>query len=325
MIEVALVGQLQVEASELIRPADVEVRFLPVPDVSDHRTVLEVLARAQVVVGALPASSVPMPHLRMVHVVGAGVDHIPVDALPEGTFLCNVYEHDHGIAEHVVMMLLALRRDLPGLDRRMRAGDWSRELFRPDGMVREVFGSTMGVLGFGHIGSALVPFARVLGMDLVALRSRRPDTPPPEGVREVVGPEGLDRLLAVSDVLVSTLPLTDSTEGLIGARELALLPKGAIVINVGRGPVIDQWALHEALTSGHVSGAGLDVWYRYPDASGAPCLPADAPLHELDNVLLTPHMSGWTDRTALGRWAFIGRNIARIARGERPENIVRTG
>jgi phosphoglycerate dehydrogenase-like enzyme len=325
VIQVALMGGLQISAEELIRPDGVEVRFLPVPDLEDDVTVRDVLSRAEAVVGALPARSVPMPRVRMVHAVGAGVDHYAADALPKGAFLCNVYEHDQGIAEHVVMMLLALRRDLLGLDRRMRVGDWSRERFRHDGMVDELSGCTMGVLGLGHIGKALVPFARVLGMDVVGMRSRRPDGPPPEGVRAVVGPEGLDELLSVSDVLVSTLPLTGTTEGLIGARELSLLPRGAILINVGRGAVVDQWALHAALTSGHLSGAGLDVWYRYPDGSGAPCLPADAPLHELDNVLLTPHMSGWTDRTARGRWAFIGRNIARIARGERPENVVRTG
>jgi len=322
VITVALMGALQVAAADAIRPADAEVEFLPVPDLTDHARVREVLARAEAVVGGLPSDAVPMPNLRLVHAVGAGVDHYADGSIPPRASLCNVYEHDQGIAEHVVMFLLALRRDLFGMDRRMREGDWSREGFRFDGMVRELSGVTMGILGLGRIGSALVPFAEVLGMEVVATRSRRPDGPPPAGVRAVYGPEGLDEVLAVADVLVVTLPLSEATSGLIGARELALLPQGALVINVGRGAVIDEWALHAALTSGHLGGAGLDVWYRYPDASGAPCLPANAPLHELPNVLMTPHMSGWTDRTALARWAFIGRNIARAAQGLPLENVV---
>lgn len=146
--------------------------------------------------------SVPMPRLRTLHVVGVGVDHMPVDALPEEAFLCNVYEHDHGNADHVALVLLALTRDLPGLDRRMRVGDLSRELFRPDGMVRELSGSTMGALG----------------MDVAALRSPRQEAPPTEDVGEVVGPEGLDGLLAVSDVRFSMQPHTDSMEELVSSR-----------------------------------------------------------------------------------------------------------
>ncbi len=322
MIHVALMGALQVAAAEAIRPGDVEVEFLPVPDLSDQARVRDVLGRAEAVVGSLPSDAVPMPNVRLIHAVGAGVDHYAEGSIPAHAALCNVYEHDQGIAEHVVMLLLALRRDLFGMDRRMRAGDWSRADFRFDGMVRELSGATMGILGLGRIGSALVPFAQVLGMDVVGMRSRLPDGPPPAGVRAVYGPQGLDEVLTVADVLVVTLPLTGDTTGLIGARELALLPGGSLVINVGRGAVIDEWALHSALKSGHVAGAGLDVWYRYPEASGAPCLPSEAPLHELDNVLMTPHMAGWTDRTALARWAFIGRNISRLARGRPMENVV---
>lgn len=322
MIRVALMGALPVAAAEVIRPGDVKVEFLPVPDLCDQARVLDVLGRADAVVGLLPADAVPMPNVRLVHAVGAGVDHYAEGSIPTQASLCNVYEHNQGIAEHVVMLLLALRRDLLGMDRRMRAGDWSREGFRYDGIVRELSGATMGILGLGRIGLALVPFAEVLGMNIVGMRSRRPNGPSPAGVRAVYGPEGLDEVLTVADVLVVTLPLTGATVGLIGARELALLPSGALVINVGRGAVIDEWALYSALMRGHVAGAGLDVWYRYPDATGAPCLPSEAPLHEFENVLMTPHIAGWTDRTALARWAFIGRNISRLARGLRLENVV---
>ena len=129
-------------------------------------------------------------------------------------------------------------------------------------------------------------------------------------------------MLARADYLAITLALTAETRGLIGARQLALMKPTAVLINVARGEVVDEDALYEALHHGTIAGAALDVWYRYP-ADGAPTLPGHRSFHELPNVLMTPHVSGWTEGMMDARAGVIAENIHRTARGEAPVNLVR--
>ena len=117
------------------------------------------------------------------------------------------------------------------------------------------------------------------------------------------------------DVLLNTLPLTGETRGLIGAEVLAALPSRAIVMNVGRGPVIDERALYDALRDGRIAGAVIDTWYVYPVAATPAPLPSALPFHELPNVVMTPHMSGWTQGTIERRRAAMAENVNRLARG----------
>ena len=125
-----------------------------------------------------------------------------------------------------------------------------------------------------------------------------------------------------ADYLAVTLSLNDQTRGLIGARELALMKPTARLINVARAEIIDEDALYRALADGRLAGAALDVWYRYPKEPG-PTLPARRPFHELDNVLMTPHVSGWTQGMLEARATLIAENIQRTARGEPPLNLIR--
>src|SRR5581483_5448846 len=145
-------------------------------------------------------------------------------------------------------------------------------------------GRTAGILGLGAIGRATAQRLSALGMRVIGMR-RRNEGPLPPGVAHAVGPEGLDEVLAAADVLVITLPLTESTRGLLGARELARLPSGAVLINVARGAIVDEPAMIAALRSGALGGAGLDVFTTEP-------LPPESPLWDLPNVIVTPHSSG---------------------------------
>ena len=129
-------------------------------------------------------------------------------------------------------------------------------------------------------------------------------------------------MLERADYLAVTLALTPETRGLIGARELARLKPTAVLINVARGEVVDEDALYDALHRGAIAGAALDVWYRYPTGD-APIHPAHRPFHALPNVLMTPHVSGWTDGMMDARAGVIAENIHRAARGEAPVNLVR--
>src|SRR5581483_3081098 len=115
--------------------------------------------------------------------------------------------------------------------------------------------------------------------------------------------------------------LSDATRGMLGARELALMKRTAVLINVARAEIVDEAALYRALADRTIAGAVLDVWYRYP-TSAAPTLPARHPFHELPNVLMTPHVSGWTEGMLEARAKVIAENVGRVARGEPPANRI---
>ena len=135
------------------------------------------------------------------------------------------------------------------------------------------------------------------------------------------GPERLDELLALSDYLAITLSLSTETRGLTDARRLSLMKPSAYLINVARAEIVGEQALYEALASGRLAGAALDVWYRYPTTAGSTA-PATAPFQTLGNVIMTPHVSGWTEGMIEARASVIAQNIERTARGEAPLNAI---
>jgi phosphoglycerate dehydrogenase-like enzyme len=131
----------------------------------------------------------------------------------------------------------------------------------------------------------------------------------------------LDEVVRRADYLAVTLSLNETTRGLLGERELALMKPTAVLVNVARAEIVDEEALYRALAEGRIAAAALDVWYRYPTGSG-PTLPATHPFHELSNVLMTPHVSGWTEGMLEARAKVIAENIQRAARGEPPLNLI---
>jgi phosphoglycerate dehydrogenase-like enzyme len=263
------------------------------------------------------------PRLRLLQVPGAGLDRIDRGALRPGVHLANAYGHDTGIAEYIIGAMIALARDFGRLDARLRRGHWESQWAigaRAPPLWPELAGKTLGILGFGHIGQALASRARAFAMRVCAVRrSAAPITA--DAVAFIGGPERLDEVLREADFLAVTLPLTPQTRGLIGASRLALMKSTAYLINVARAEIIDELALYQALSRGGLAGAALDVWYRYPAAAGA-LLPAAQPFHELPNVIMTPHVSGWTEGMLAARAELIAGNIERIARGETPLNAV---
>lgn len=261
--------------------------------------------------------------LRLVQVPGAGLDRIDRGALVGGARLANAYGHDDGIAEYVMGAMLALTRSFGRLDAGLRRGLWQSQWavgVPPPPLWPELAGKTLGILGFGHIGRALARRARAFDMQVCAVR-RHPEAEPPAGVDFVGGPDRIDDLLRASDYLAVTLSLTDATRNLLDERRLGLMKRSAFLVNVARAEIVDERALHRALAGGAIAGAALDVWYRYPAGPG-PSPPAALPFHELDNVIMTPHVSGWTEGMLAARATLIAGNIERTARGELPVNLV---
>jgi phosphoglycerate dehydrogenase-like enzyme len=284
----------------------------------DHRAAdaraIAALAEAEILVsvdfdGSLP----PMPKLRLVHVPATGLDAVDLAAVPPCCRVCNVFEHDIGVSEYVVAAMLYFTIGLVSKSERFRSGSWTDSPrvgapFRP-----ELAGSTVGLIGYGHIGRAVARRAKAFGLRVMALaRTRRDLEPPPDWLGE---PGELPALLEAADFVVIACPLNEATRGLIGRREFAHMKPEAVLINVARGPIVDEDALYEALESRTIRGAVLDVWYRYPEPGETAVRPSRHPFHHLDNVVMTPHCSGWTEGLMARRFAVIIDNIERLRQG----------
>jgi len=243
--------------------------------------------------------------LRTVVIPWAGLPPVTRDLLRARPHLAlhNLHHNAPATAEMAVGLLLAAARGILPADRALRAGDWRRRYDTDQGL--RLVGRTAVVLGYGEIGRRIARTLEALEMQV-------------HGLRRGDGVDGLDARLPEADVLVVSVPSTDETRGLLDARRLALLPEGALVVNVARGDVIDEDALYEALETGHLGGAGLDVWYRYPasEEERASTLPATRPFHELENVVLSPHRAGHGRGTETARARDLARLLEAAARGD---------
>lgn len=258
--------------------------------------------------------------LKLLHLPGAGTDAIDFEKLPTTVSVCNCFEHEIGIAEYVMGAMLEWTIDIRAMDRRLRRTDWTGSyLCGP--VHAELFGKTAGIVGFGRIGKEVARRAQAFGMRVLACTR----TPGSDALAERIdGVEGLHAMLEQSDFVVITAPLTEHTRNLFDARAFAAMRSNALLINVSRGLLIDEAALYDALNERRIGGAVLDVWYRYPEQgqSQGP-RPCTLPFEKLDNVVMTPHASAWTDGLLPRRNRAIATNLNRLARGEPLINLVR--
>jgi D-2-hydroxyacid dehydrogenase (NADP+) len=276
----------------------------------------------------VPAGS---PHLRWVQLPSAGADHVHGTALWDSDVLITSSAGIHAVpmAEHAMAMLLALVRQIPAIVRAQDEGDWDHDLGQHMGELR---GRTVGILGWGKIGNALAHLAEAFGMRTIGTRysvsvpqgvqpTSEPYSDPPwlepeDLPADIVYPSAqIDEVVAQSDVVVSFLPLTDETRRSIGERQFAAMPRGAIFLNLGRGSVVDEDALLRALHSGRLAGAGLDVFETEP-------LPRSSPLWRMQNVIISPHVGGNSDRTVERAAHLFAVNLSRYLAGQPLLNVV---
>jgi len=222
------------------------------------------------------------------------------------------------IAEHVIGVTIALARRLPVAMRAQAAHHWAQnELEGPTSGVRSLDGLRMGIVGLGSIGMEIVKLALPFGIRISGIRRRSSGSPGPTiaGVDDVLSPECLPELLAKSDVVVLAVPHTPETKQLISRAEIDRMKRGAFLVNIARGKLIDDSALADALRDGRLGGAALDVFTREP-------LEPSSPYWDLPNVIVTPHTSGamqdyWTPLVAL-----FAENLRRFEKGEPLVNVV---
>ncbi len=267
------------------------------------------------------------PHLRWVQGHFAGVDQfLEHPLLRAATLTTSSGIHAPAMAEYVMMMILAFAHHLPRMIEHQRRTEWPQQrwaLFVP----RELRDTTIGIVGYGSIGRETARLARAFGMRVLALKRqvdqviddgwRLPNVGDAAGeyVARLFAPDQLPLMLAECDYVLIAAPLTPETRGLIGPAELQSMKREAIIINVARGGVIDEAALIDALRTGLIGGAALDVFEQEP-------LPADSPLWHLPNVIISPHVSGFTPHYDERAMALFAENLRRYVAGEPLLNVV---
>jgi phosphoglycerate dehydrogenase-like enzyme len=256
--------------------------------------------------------------LRWLQVPAVGVGHLLYPAMVESPVVITNARgvRARAMAEHVIGVIIALARQFHMALRHQAAHEWAQDLLeRGDTCtVRSLQGCRLGIIGFGSIGAAIARLAEPFGLRISAIR-RRTGLPPPGNVDELLPPDRLAELLASSDIVVLAAPLTPATDRMIGRHELSVMKRGALIVNIGRGALVDDEALVAALRSRHLGGAALDVFTEEP-------LDPSSPYWDLPNVIVTPHTSGamedyWTPLVAL-----FSENLRRFEAGEPLLNIV---
>jgi len=242
---------------------------------------------------------------------GAGLDMIPVDSATQaGVLVANVPGANSAtVAEHVIFSSLALLRQYPRVNSDLRRNGWEAGR-QHSNSGREISGRTLGIFGMGNVGRALNQMAHLgFGMEVIS-HTRTPGTLP-NNTRAV----SFDDLLRDSDILALCCPLNDQTRGVIDQQSIDRMKAGSILVNVSRGPVIEEHATIEALISGKLAGAALDVFSEQP-------LPSGHPFFSMPNVILTPHMAGITEESMFRMGAGVVAEVRRIVDGNLPTNLI---
>jgi phosphoglycerate dehydrogenase-like enzyme len=246
--------------------------------------------------------------LQMVSVWGTGTDNIDLEAAGRrGITVCNTPGvNAFAVAEHTIALLLAVGRRIPRLDREMREGAWPRE------MLTQALGKTLGVFGTGTIGARVIALARALGMEVLAWSARNEAGPATAAGARMAS---RDEILRQADFVSLHLRLTPETRGFLGRRELAAMKRTAYLINTGRGALVDREALLDALTTGKIAGAGLDVFHDEPLKPGDPVL-------ALPSVVLSPHNAGQTPEVVRDGLLRAVENVEGFLRGTPRDAVV---
>jgi phosphoglycerate dehydrogenase-like enzyme len=343
--QVLIASPLEAELAARIQAADPRAEVLFEPDLlpparypGDHRgdpsfardaegeaRWRALLDRAEVLFG-VPEDSTEglaevvngLPRLRWVHATSAGAGEqvrkagLSPEALKRVVITTSSGVHAVPLAEFAILGLLAMAKELPRLIEDQRARAWP-EVRRP---FRELSGQTLFLLGLGEIGREVARLGKALGMRTVGFR--RTEGPPPEWVDEVHGPQRLAELAGQADAMVVSLPMTEQTAGLVDRATIERLPASCIFVNIGRGGVVDEPALIDALRDRRIAGAVLDVFATEP-------LPADSPLWTLPNVLVTPHAAALSARENERIAELFADNLRRYLDGRPLRNVVEPG
>jgi len=281
---------------------------LTITHLSNYDRIEQEIADAEIVIAwsIRPDQFKAAKKLRWIHSPAAAVHQLMFpELIASDVILTNAREvHGPVVAEHVIALIFALAKKIPQAVRLQQKHVWGQEtVWQQRPRPHEIAGATLGLIGLGSIGRELANRASALKMRLIVVREN-PTKELPEGVERVYGSAHLQTLLRQSDYLVLAVPLTSSTRHLINAERLSQMKPDAYLINVGRGPLIDEIALAAALRNHQIGGAALDVFEQEP-------LPSDSPLWDVENLLITPHTAGLTEKLWDRHYELFTENLRR--------------
>jgi phosphoglycerate dehydrogenase-like enzyme len=291
---------------------------LDVVQLPNYDRLTEEIADAKIYVGwSLRAEQLAAAKkLRWIHSTAAAVHQLMIPQLRNSNITVTNARDVHGpvVAEHVIVLILALAKRLPSAMRYQQQAVWAQEqLWREAPPPREIAGGTVLLVGLGSIGHEVAKRGKAFGMYLIAVREH-----PEKGAgeaHEAYGMHNLDDLLPRTDYVVIVAPLTEATRDLFDAERLAKMRRDAYLINVARGPIVNEGALAQALQRKQIAGAALDVFASEP-------LPPDSPLWKLENLLITPHTAAVTEKLWERHYVLLRENLQRFLAGKPLLNVV---
>ncbi len=278
----------------------------------DYKRVDEEIVDAEIVVAwsIRPVQIAAAKKLRWIHSPAAAVHQLIFPELVNSDIILTNAREVHGpvVAEHVIALLFAMAKKIPGSARLQETHTWGQQILWDElPRIREVAGATLGMIGLGSIGRPVVKSAKALGMRVIAVREH-PEKGS-EGADAVFGPAQIDEVFRQADYIVLAAPITASTKAIANAERLVLMKPDACLINVGRGQLVDEPALASALHERKIGGAALDVFPKEP-------LAADSPLWDVPNLLITPHTAALTDKLWERHYELFSENLGRYLSGK---------
>ncbi len=311
---------------ELNKKAKLNLEFI-IPETDERENIKKYLKEVKVVIGGTFSKEglEQAKKLKLIQIPFAGVDKLDFSLYKNypDIFICNIHANKNAVAEHAFALILALAKNIVINDRDLRAGKWHG--FSTKEPTVQLQGKSLGILGLGSIGWEIAKIGHTLGMKVFALKRKiEGEDLKKKNILEFLGEKkDLEKVIKESDFIVVAVPLTKETKGLIGKKELKLM-KGKYLINISRGVVIDEELLFKSLKEGNIAGAAIDTWYQYPSSGQKEILPSKYDFHKLDNIIMSPHTAGYTERALDKNIKSVFDNIVKIYYGEEPENQIDT-
>ena len=309
---------------ELNKKAKLDIEFI-IPETDERENIKKYLKVVEVVIGGSFSKEdlEKAKKLKLIQIPFAGVDKLDFSLYKNypNIFICNIHANKNAVAEHAFALILALAKNIVFNDRDLRLGRWHG--FSVKEPTVQLQGKSLGIVGLGSIGWEIAKIGHALGMKVFALKRKIEEKDlKKKNILEFLGEkEDLEKVINESDFIVVVVPLTKETSGLIGKKELMLM-KGKYLINIARGAVIDEEALFKSLKEHHLAGAAIDTWYQYPSLEQKEVLPSKYDFDKLENVVMSPHTAGYTDRALEENIKSVFDNIVKIYYGEEPESRI---
>jgi len=309
---------------ELNKKAKLDIEFI-IPETDERENIKKYLKVVEVVIGGSFSKEdlEKAKKLKLIQIPFAGVDKLDFSLYKNypNIFICNIHANKNAVAEHAFALILALAKNIVFNDRDLRLGRWHG--FSVKEPTVQLQGKSLGIVGLGSIGWEIAKIGHALDMKVFALKRKIEEKDlKKKNILEFLGEkEDLEKVINESDFIVVVVPLTKETSGLIGEKELKLM-RGKYLINISRGAVIDEEALFKSLKEHHLAGAAIDTWYQYPSLEQREVLPSKYDFDKLENVVMSPHTAGYTDRALEENIKSVFDNIVKIYYEEEPESRI---